>query len=326
MSGVKLNIPYRSQWDPDAKDHYADCGPTALCMILNGLGDPVNPDELYKYIGARGASEYTSFADLKTAAGARSLKMLRKNFVPAEALSELKATLNAGFPFIALVNYAFWDPVVHNSFKGSHFVLVTGYDDQNIYVHDPLFKGDRRDQGRFCKWTYEQFMDAWGGFKAGQNPNYAALMSERIVPFLEGERPTGLTARPAPTAAPAAAQVASPTVLTETLRRRLRAKAAFEKKPDPDLTNPAIVQQLMNDLGHFGASYDSHTVRRGDSLSKIATIYYQDKDLWPVVVYFNDLAHPSLMQDGDVLLIPHTELTPTSDATVAVYGQGGPTP
>jgi len=61
-------------------------------------------------------------------------------------------------------------------------------------------------------------------------------------------------------------------------------------------------------------------------LSKIATIYYQDKDLWPVVVYFNDLAHPSLMQDGDVLLIPHTELTPTSDATVAVYGQGGPTP
>ena len=273
----------------------------------------------------RGASEYTSFADLKTAAGARSLKMLRKNFVPAEALNELKGTLNLGHPFIALVNYAFWDPVVHNGFKGSHFVLVTGYDDQNIYVHDPLFKGDRRIQGNFCAWTHEQFMDAWGGFKPGQNPNFAALIADRTVPFLENARPAEMTARPLPTSAPAAAQVADPTVLTETLRRRIRAKAAFEKKPDPDVTNPAIVQQLMNELGHFGAGYDSHTVRRGDSLSKIATIYYQDKDLWPVIVFFNDLAHPSLTQEGDVLLIPHPELTAAGDAAVPLPGQGGPT-
>src|SRR3972149_1020681 len=104
MSGVKLNIPYRSQWDPDAKDHHADCGPTSLAMILNALGDPVNPDELYKYIGSKGASEYTSFADLKTAAAARSLKMLRKNFIPGEAFSELRAALNGGYSFIALVN------------------------------------------------------------------------------------------------------------------------------------------------------------------------------------------------------------------------------
>ena len=67
MPTVKLNIPYRSQWDPDAKDHFADCGPTSLCMMLNALGDPINPDQMYQYIGERGASEYTSFSDLMRA-------------------------------------------------------------------------------------------------------------------------------------------------------------------------------------------------------------------------------------------------------------------
>ncbi len=53
---------------PDAKDHFADCGPTGLAMILNAKGDPITPDQVYKFIGGRGASQYTSFTDLKTAA------------------------------------------------------------------------------------------------------------------------------------------------------------------------------------------------------------------------------------------------------------------
>ena len=66
MTTVKLNISYRSQWDPDAKDHFSDCGPTSLAMILNARGDPITPDEVYKFIGDRGAGQYTSFTDLET--------------------------------------------------------------------------------------------------------------------------------------------------------------------------------------------------------------------------------------------------------------------
>ena len=31
---VKLNVPYRSQWDNDANKHNAGCGPTCVAMIL----------------------------------------------------------------------------------------------------------------------------------------------------------------------------------------------------------------------------------------------------------------------------------------------------
>ncbi len=42
----------------------------------------------------------------------------------------------------------------------------------------------RNDRKASYKWAYEQFTDAWGGFKPGQNPNYAALIADRIVPLL----------------------------------------------------------------------------------------------------------------------------------------------
>ena len=54
MSLIKLAVPYKSQWDPDAKDHHADCGPTSLSMLLAALGDAISPDQLYRYIGERG--------------------------------------------------------------------------------------------------------------------------------------------------------------------------------------------------------------------------------------------------------------------------------
>jgi hypothetical protein len=316
MPSVKLAIPYKSQWDPDAKDHHADCGPTSLSMLLAALGDAVSPDQLYRHIGERGVSQYTSFTDLINAAKARNLPMTRKNFMPATAFDELKKTLDSAMPFVALVNYAFWDPIVKNGFRGSHFVLVVGYDDQKVYIHDPLFKGSRRDQGQYCAYTHDQFLDAWGGFAPGQNPNYAALISGKQVSFFEGAA-----------AAPAARQPAQPAApqIDETMRRRIRAREAYDGFPDPNLADPAIAQNLMARIGNFGATWDVYTVRRGDSLSKIATIFYGDREKWPVIVYFNNIANPSRVQPGDTCLIPRPELTPGTDAHVPLPGFGGPT-
>ncbi len=322
MPSVKLNIPYKSQWDPDAKDHSADCGPTSLSMLLHALNDPITPDQLYRYIGERGVSQYTSFTDLVNAAKARNLPMTRKNFLPATALNDLKKMIDGGAAFVALVNYAFWDPIVKNNFRGSHFVLVVGYDDDDqVFIHDPLFRGDRRNQGSYCAYTYEQFLDAWGGFAPGQNPNYAALISSKPVPFLTEEAP--IAAQPA---APAAAQpaAAKTVVLDNDLRRRLRAKAAYDGQPDPNLDDAATLNALMSKLGNFGATWDTYTVRRGDSISKIATMFYSDREKWPVIVYFNNIAHPSLMEPGDTYLIPRPELTPEADARVPLPGFGGP--
>jgi len=312
MPSVKLNVPYKSQWDPDAKDHSADCGPTSLAMLLAALGDNISPDQLYRHIGARGVSEYTSFTDLTTAAKARGLPMTRKNFLPGHALAELQNTINNGTPFVALIKYALVDHIAKNNFKGAHFVIVTGYDEDEIFIHDPLFKGQRRELGMFCRYTFDTFLSAWGGFRSGENPNYAALISGKPVSFLESS--SGAPTEPVP-------QIE----LDESMRRRLRAKAAYDGQPDPDLNNPNVAANLVAQLGDWGASWESHTVRRGDSISKIAAMYYNDRNKWPVIVYFNNITDPAKMSPGDTFLIPLPELTAASDGKVPLPGFGGPT-
>lgn len=320
MPSIRLNVPYHSQWDPDAGDHFADCGPTSLAMLLGALGDNITPDQLYRFIGQRGAAEYTSFTDLLNAAKARGLVMTRKNFLPGTAVQDLKKTISAGTPFIALANYAFWDPIVHNAFKGAHFVLVTGFDDANVFIHDPLFKGARRDQGKFCPYTYDQFLSGWNGFAPGANPNCAALISGRAVPFLgaAGGPAEGKPATPARPGTPA------PAALDDTTIRRIRAKAAFDGQPDPKLDDPVVAGSLLAALGSWGATADSYTVRRGDSLTTIATIFYGEREKWKVIVYFNNIAHPSLLAPGDVYLIPRPDISAASDARVPLPGHGGP--
>lgn len=315
MPSIKLDVPYHSQWDPDAADHFADCGPTSLSMLLAALGDTISPDQLYKYIGKRAANEYTSFTDLTNAAKGRGLAMTRKNFPVATAIQDLKTTISAATPFIALINYAFWDPIVHNGFKGSHFVLVVGFDDQNIYIHDPLFKGTRREQGKYWAYTYKQFMDGWNGFAPGANPNCAALISNRPVLILGA--PVPVTPPPQPPAPKLP-------VLDDLLRRRIRAKAAFDGQPDPNLDDPVLVSALLAALGNWGVAADSYTIARGDSLTKIATMFYGDRNKWPVIVYYNNITHPALIAPGDVYLIPKAEITPATDGQVPLPGHGGP--
>lgn len=310
MPTVKLAIPYKSQWDPDAKDHNSDCGPTCLSMILGGLGDNISPDLLYRYIGAREVSQYTSFGDLAKAAKARGLDMLRRNFLPASALDELKKTINAGQPFIALVKYAFWEATTKNKFKGSHFAVVTGYDDTHIYVHDPLFRGDRRDVGRYFAHLYTTFTDAWAGFAPGENPNYATLIASRSVPF-------EVTAEPV--------QPTRPVVIDDSLRRRIRAKAAYDGLPDPNFGDQTLVAALLAGLNNWGTTWDTYNVRRGDNLSKIALIFYGDRNKWKPIIYFNDIANPNIIFPGTTLLIPKPDFDVNNDAHVPLPGFGGPT-
>ena len=314
MPAVKLKIPYRSQWDPDAKDHSADCGPTSLAMLLTGLGDPIGPDALYQYIGHRDYSQYTSFGDLARAAKARGVTMTPRQFTSETALNELKALLDGGLAPVALINYAFWDALVKNGFRGSHFVLVTGYDDANVFVHDPLFRDKRREEGNFHAFTYKQFTDAWGGFKPGENPNYKVLVPDKAVGRLDGAEPA---------AKPAAARIKP--VLDDAMRRRILAKAAYEGLPEPDLSDSALADTLMATLGGWGENCEMYTVARGDNLSKIAIMFYRDKNKWPAIVKYNNIANPGQLKPGTALLIPMPSHTFASDATVPLPEFGGPT-
>ena len=322
----KLSVPYKSQWDADAQLDNADCGPTSLAMLCTALGDPIGPDMLYQYINqvdpATGKKKWgTSAGDLIKAAKGRSLVLNRKTFLPSTALDDLKRTIDAGTPFIALVNYAFWDPIVRNNFKGPHFVVVVGYDNTNIYIHDPLFRGNRREQGNYWAYAYKDFTAAWGGCSIQfNNPNYLALISAKTVTFLDQEAPPRQTTPPTTPTKPATPPTPK---LDDELRRRLRAKAAYAGAPDPNLEDANVANGLLAGLGDWGATADAYTVRRGDSLSGIATLFYGDRAKWRVIVYYNNIAHPSLVEPGETYLIPNPE--PKDNGLVPLPGHGGPT-
>ena len=65
--GALLDIPYKSQSDPDAAISRNDCGPACLAMLLNALGIPATTDAVFHRTGAA-ADGYVSMAQLMRAA------------------------------------------------------------------------------------------------------------------------------------------------------------------------------------------------------------------------------------------------------------------
>ena len=56
-------------------------------------------------------------------------------------------------------------------------VLIVGYDEENIYFHDPLFgRWQPPELGECFKMPTEDFMAGWGGFELNENPNFAGVV------------------------------------------------------------------------------------------------------------------------------------------------------
>ncbi len=191
---VRLNVPYISQWDPEASDHSADCGPTCLAMIINAeepSSQHVKVDELYdKYLPHKKENEYTNFPEMIEVGQHQGLNAGYKKFHDKEsALKGLHEMIDQGRPLVALVNYGPWESKARNNYNRAHFVVVTGYDKDYVMVHDPLFSGDRRDLGEYYKWPNDTFLEGWGTLdqirdkkgKRIQNPNYAAVITSKSV-------------------------------------------------------------------------------------------------------------------------------------------------
>lgn len=188
---VKLDVPYISQWDISAGSHIADCGPTCLAMLANAEPAPANKvtvDQIYRdHLKDKGVGEYTSLFEMKRIGNAPGIELgARFTHFKSEqaALAGLKDMIRNRKPFIVLVNYGAWDDVAHNSFQGAHFVLVTGFDQENVYVHDPLFRGSRRDIGRYFALSNRRFLTGWSTNHKLGNADLVYVFSEKSVPIL----------------------------------------------------------------------------------------------------------------------------------------------
>ncbi len=186
---VKLAVPYISQFDATAGTHNADCGPTTIAMILNAGREPAQHttvDHLYnQYLPDKTAGEFTFVDEMLAIGVGEGLGAQWQQFPdPDQAKAGLRDQIQQGRPFIALVNYAAWDDVAKNNFSGGHFVVVTGFDEDHVFVHDPLFRGNRRQEGEFFVWRNDKFLAGWGSGHLIDNPNYVAIATNKTVPYL----------------------------------------------------------------------------------------------------------------------------------------------
>lgn len=298
----KLNIPYRSQWDGDARDHDSDCGPTCLAMMLNYHGVNITPDNVYDYdhLRAKGRKDFTNFTDL--AKVARANDMVCAYAVPSnrnEAFRKLRANVDADMPMLALVNYNnAWINATGNNYAGGHFVVIAGYDDTNIYIHDPLFgmwvKPSSR--GSYFTMSHDLFAAGWGGFSPADNPNWACMTIKR-----KGGVPAP---KPKPVVVRTETAVSPTTNISTDIQRRIRTLATYRRAEMPDFNNANDVKLWQDHLGDFALTYDYYVVQSGDSFSAVASRFYDGQHRWPIIKEYNNMQRDGLWL-GETLRIPH---------------------
>lgn len=293
MGVIIPSIPYKSQLDPDAGDYRNDCGPTSLAMILHAFGVEVSTNSVYRKTGAK-SNGFVSVSQLMRAGRAYG--------VPFEYFSnwtyqDLIDKVNAGHAVITLVHYGEFVDVepgvsTQSSFSGPHFLVIVGFDDDHVYVNDPLWQGKRREEGERKRWTNAQFMQAWGSNYKDKNRNFSGIVSTASLStdafgIVETEAP------PPP-----------PFKLDPITHLRIKAWSAFFDIPLPQINNPAVANAYVTAMGRWGLRIVMHKVEEADTLGLLALRYYDDPMKWDVIAYFNGLGPGDTIYDNDMLIVP----------------------
>jgi len=197
---IKLDVPFLSQVSDEANLHDADCGPACLAMILRAEGINGSPaakyvtiNELYRRhlqdkLATNDRKKYTTLEQMKTIGIQEGLLTGYNQYKSEnEAMVGLRKNISESKPVVAVINYAKWSSHVKMNFTGIHFVVITGFDNSHVYVHDPLFPPSKESIGKFYRWSNELFLAGWGTVNPpGKSPNqnFAYVYTNKIVPHL----------------------------------------------------------------------------------------------------------------------------------------------
>jgi hypothetical protein len=236
------------------------------------------------------------------------------------ALDNVRANIDAGSPLIALVKYAPWQTATRNQFEWGHFVVITGYDESNIYMHDPLFGlwVKPAERGAHYAMSHDLFCAGWGGFPLTENPNWTCCVTRSataVAPAIIQP-----TAAP-PTAVPSTAPTGTP----EEINRRIRALAAYRSAEPPDFNDAGQVQLWRDHLGDWGQTFATHVVQSGETFSGLSSRFYGSQSHWPAIKEYNDLRRDGLWV-GETIRVPHlgqsgAHLTPALPSHTAGLGK-----
>jgi hypothetical protein len=174
-----VTLPYLSQVNgPGAGNFVNDCGPACVAMLIHGLGVASKKPSIADVFRATGAdaAAFTNGGQLKKAAAVWGVTLTPRFW----GLDSMRASILSGRPLIALVHYGAFSSLgrTQSSFKGGHFLLVVGFDQNRVLVHDPLW----RDQGgRYLSWEESIFYNAWEQAKLDfSNPSFWGLVAEQV--------------------------------------------------------------------------------------------------------------------------------------------------
>jgi predicted double-glycine peptidase len=71
--------------------------------------------------------------------------------------------------------------VIGNGFQGGHFVVVTGYDNDHIYMHDPLFGNIKSAAlGHHHGVPNDLFASGWGSTRNAENRKRITVRTGRL--------------------------------------------------------------------------------------------------------------------------------------------------
>lgn len=299
--GTTLIVPYKSQVSKTAGYSANDCGPACIAMMLAATGRDLTVDSLYKHpsiAGQRGGLLISSLQILSKAYG-----------VPLKystlGLDTLRQKIDEGKPTMVLVDYR---AIVNNRLNGittsglfGHFALVVGYDDDSIIMHDPYWK---TDDGAYRRWPTAVFNKAWAGGAGSWGNNYNGKSVYPVDPIAERLVTEEITFP-----------------MDEGVRRRIRAKALFEKDPIPRITDQAEYDQAIAWLEGWGQYGEAYYVQPGDTLGGIAQQRFGLASFASGLAAYNGLGSTDQLAVGQKILIPLPSLEPQPDG-----GEGGDTP
>jgi hypothetical protein len=130
-----LDVPWLSQ---QGNAFRLDCGPACMAMALNWLtAETFTVDRAVREIGK--GNEKTSVGDFIKLC--RRYRVKFRNYGAYDSSSEalktavIRRELARERLVLALVAYDKIDPAA--VYKGAHWLLLTGFDDEGVYFHDP---------------------------------------------------------------------------------------------------------------------------------------------------------------------------------------------
>ena len=133
-------VPYRSQWDDDAKYIKSDCGPAALAMLLEFRGIVATIDEISIACGMNAGKRYTTAGDLARVSKSFDLELVAVSDWTLEQFA-------AQTPCIILIHYSAFKDRQDVNYTGGHWLVLLGVRGNEAIFHDPDWKAPRRDEG-----------------------------------------------------------------------------------------------------------------------------------------------------------------------------------